>query len=285
MTENRPSRFSPAVALSTFAGLLGAGVFDALTVIVRGQNARFIEVLALSAGLYGTAGLVFGALFGWAAATLSGALPGGWPALLDDESLDSRVCGLLLGSVAAGVVLAVGAGVGYASFVSAMNSRTLATIASAGIALAFVPPAALALLATWRTAASLARLLLPRPAKLGRSGVLLIALAAVGVLAFVAALSRADWRVLDLGPFYSVGIALVLGIAHGIFGMFGDWETPAASTAHANCPTRACHLGCAVAGRRQPYPRNILQLRRHPRGWTWTQARLESSAQGNGSRR
>lgn len=217
MTENRPSRFSPAVALSTFAGLLGAGVFDALTVIVRGQNARFIEVLALSAGLYGTAGLVFGALFGWAAATLSGALPGGWPALLDDESLDSRVCGLLLGSVAAGVVLAVGAGVGYASFVSAMNSRTLATIASAGIALAFVPPAALALLATWRTAASLARLLLPRPAKLGRSGVLLIALAAVGVLAFVAALSRADWRVLDLGPFYSVGIALVLGIAHGIF--------------------------------------------------------------------
>jgi MFS family permease len=217
MPENHPPRFLSAVAFSTFAGLLGAGIVDALAVTVRGQNARLIEVLALSVGLYGTAGLLLGALLGWAAATLLGAVPGGWSALLDDEALDSRVCGLLLGSVAAGGVLAIGAGAGYASFVSAMNSRTLATIASAGLAAAFVLPAALALLATWRTSARLARRILPRPAGLGRTGALLIALAASGVLAFVAALSRADWRVLDLGPFYSAGIAVVLGVAHGIF--------------------------------------------------------------------
>jgi choline-sulfatase len=42
-------------------------------------------------------------------------------------------------------------------------------------------------------------------------------LVGLGLLAFVAALSRADWRVLDLGPFWSAAVALVLGTAHGIF--------------------------------------------------------------------
>jgi hypothetical protein len=121
--------------------------------------------------------------------------------LREDEALDARACGLLLGGVAAGLVLAVGAGLGYAGFVSSMNSRTLATIASAGLALVFVVPAALVLLATWQI--------------LGRTGPALSAAAAglagralspslspaAGLLAFVVALSRADWRVLDLGPF------------------------------------------------------------------------------------
>src|ERR1039457_4400672 len=134
MSESRCSRFHVPVAVSTFAGFLGAGVVDALLVVVRGHHARLFEALALSAGLYGTAGLLCAALLGWAAATVLGAIPGGWGALREDEDLDARVCGLLLGGVAAGAVLAVGAGLGYGGFVSSMNSHTLATIASAGLA-------------------------------------------------------------------------------------------------------------------------------------------------------
>jgi arylsulfatase A-like enzyme len=106
-----------------------------------------------------------------------------------------------------------------------MNSRTLATIASAGLALVFVLPAALVLLATWRMAGRLAQRLLPRPPRLGRTGLVTLLLAAAGLLAFVAALSRADWRVLDLGPFASAAIALVLGVAHGFF-----WHRSATGT-------------------------------------------------------
>jgi arylsulfatase A-like enzyme len=217
MSERRPSRFHLPVAVSTFAGFLGAGVFDALLVLARGHQARLFEALALSVGLYGGAGLLFAALFGWAAATLLGAIPGGWGALRDDVALDARACGLLLGGVAAGLVLAVGAGLGYAGFVSAMNSRTLATIASAGLAMVFVVPATLVLLAAWRLAGRLALRFLPRPPHLGRTGLVALLLAGAGLLAFVVALSRADWRVLDLGPFGAAAIVLVLGVAHGLF--------------------------------------------------------------------
>ncbi|HEY5282666.1 MAG TPA: sulfatase-like hydrolase/transferase [Polyangia bacterium] len=217
MTENRPSRFHLPIARSTFAGLVGAGVFDALLVLLRGHQAHAFEALALGLGLYGTAGLLCAALLGWAAATVLGAIPGGWQALREDESLDARVCGLLFGGVVSGLVLAAGAGLGYAGFVSTMNSRTLATIASAGLALLFVLPAALALLSTWQWAARVARRFLPRPARLGRTGLFAIVLGGAGLLAFVAALSRADWRVLDLGPMGAAGIALALGIAHGLF--------------------------------------------------------------------
>jgi choline-sulfatase len=217
MSERRPSRFHLPVAVSTFAGFLGAGVFDALLVLARGHQARLFEALALSVGLYGGAGLLCAALLGWAAATLLGAIPGGWGALRDDEALDARACGLLLGGVAAGLVMAVGAGLGYGGFVSAMNSRTLATIASAGLAMVFVVPAALVLLATWRLAGRLVQRFLPRPPHLGRTGLVALLLAGAGLLAFVVALSRADWRVLDLGPFGAAAAVLVLGVAHGLF--------------------------------------------------------------------
>jgi hypothetical protein len=92
MSESRSSRFHIPVAVSTFAGFLGAGVFDALLVLVRGHHASLLEVLALSAGLYGAAGLLCAALLGWAAATLLGAIPGGWGALCEDEALDARAC-------------------------------------------------------------------------------------------------------------------------------------------------------------------------------------------------
>jgi len=217
MSESRSFRFHIPVAVSTFAGFLGAGVFDALLVLVRGHHASPLEALALSAGLYGAAGLLCAALLGWATAIVLGAIPGGWGALREDEALDARACGLLLGGVGAALVLAVGVGLGYGGFVSSMNSRTLATIASAGLALIFVVPAALVLLATWQVAARLAKRFLPRPAKLGRTGLVALLLAGAGLLAFIAALSRADWRVLDLGPFASAAVALVFGVAHGLF--------------------------------------------------------------------
>jgi arylsulfatase A-like enzyme len=217
MSESRSSQFHTPVAVSTFAGFLGAGVLDGLLVLARGHQARLFETLALSAGLYGSAGLLIAALLGWAAATVLAAIPGGWGALRQDEALDGRACGFLLGGVAAGLVLALGAGLGYAGFVSSMNSRTLATIASAGLALVFMVPAALVLLATWRPASRLALHFLPRPARLGRTGLVALVLALALVLAFIVALSRADWRVLDLGPFGSVALALVLGVAHGLF--------------------------------------------------------------------
>src|SRR5450631_1904297 len=58
MSEIRSSRFHLPVAVSTFAGFLGAGVFDAFLVLVRGHQARLFEALALSVGLYGSAGLL-----------------------------------------------------------------------------------------------------------------------------------------------------------------------------------------------------------------------------------
>jgi len=217
MRESRPSRFHLPVAVSTFAGFLGAGVFDALLVLVRGHQAQVFEILELSLGLFGSAGLIVAAILGWATATVIAAIPGGWGALREDEALDARACGLLVGGLGAGLVMAIGAGLGYAGFVSAMNSRTLATIASAGLALVFGLPAALVLLATWKLAGRLAQRFLPRPGRLGRTGLVLLVVAVAGVLAFGVALSRADWRVLDLGPFGSLAVALVLGVAHGLF--------------------------------------------------------------------
>ena len=58
---------------------------------------------------------------------------------------------------------------------------------------------------------------LPRPRRTGTTGALLVAGAGAGVLAAVAAFSRADWRVLDLSPFVALAIAVFAGAAHGLF--------------------------------------------------------------------
>jgi choline-sulfatase len=58
---------------------------------------------------------------------------------------------------------------------------------------------------------------LPRPRRLGATGFLLLALAIGAVLALVGALSRADWRVLDLGPLYALAAAAILGGGHALF--------------------------------------------------------------------
>ena len=97
-----------------------------------------------------------------------------------------------------------------------MASQKLAAIASAGVVLLAAPIAgAVALGAARRLRAPAARL--PRPGRLGATGSLLLVLLAAGVLGGLFALSRADWRVLDLGPLVALAIAAVLGAGHGIF--------------------------------------------------------------------
>jgi arylsulfatase A-like enzyme len=216
MTDKRSHLHLP-VAAATFAGLLGAGLADALTVLVRAQQGHLGQILAMTVGLYGTAGLVAAALLGWAAARVQAAIPGGSSALRDDRVLDARVCGYILAGTLSGAALALGTGVSHAVFVSNMSSHTLATIASAGMAFVLLLPSTVLFLATWEPAMRLLQRFVPRSAKLGWSGSVVLSLALLGVLMFVAALSRADWRVLDLGPFASLAIALALGAGHGWF--------------------------------------------------------------------
>lgn len=216
MTDKR-SHFHFPVAAATFAGLLGAGLADAATVLIRGREGHLGAILALTVGLYGTAGLAVAAILGWAAARVLAAIPGGLSALRDDQGLDARVCGYLLAGTLSGAALALGTGVSHAVFVSNMSSHTLATIASAGMAFVLLLPSTVLFLATWEAALRLVQRFLPRPAKIGWTASVVLSLAVLGVLAFAFALSRADWRVLDLGPFASIAIALVLGAGHGWF--------------------------------------------------------------------
>src|SRR5205814_5075384 len=113
------------------------------------------------------------------------------------------------------VALAVGAAVAHGAFVAQMASKKLAVIATGGLVLALVPLGLVVALACRRAGRAVAGWLPARP--LGRSGFLVVALAAGGVLAGIAALSRADWRVLDLGPLEAAALALVLGGAHGLY--------------------------------------------------------------------
>ena len=82
--------FHWSTGASVFAGLLGAGVIDAALVMARSSGAPAFAVAALALGIYGTAGLILGALSGWAVGVLLDAMPrplaaiptpiSGWPA-------------------------------------------------------------------------------------------------------------------------------------------------------------------------------------------------------------
>jgi hypothetical protein len=162
--------------------------------------------------------------------------------LREDRELDGRAAAAVLGLAAAALVMAVGAGAAHGFFVAEMASRKLAVIATAGLTLAFCPVAALAGLACVRFVVRHARHL-PAPRRLGATGLLLVGFAAAGVLSFVAALSRADWRVLDLGPFWSALAALLLALGHGIF-----WYGSAPGRRlRARVPSRGVRAGVAVA--------------------------------------
>lgn len=199
-------------ALSTFAGVLGAGLMDALLTILRG-TAGAVGVVALALALYGALGLLVGLLAGWIVATLRNVLPDGWRA---QPQTDAHATVALGAFVVGALVLATLSAFGYAAFTAGMARRTLGTLATFGVTALAAPFAAVAALAARGPLARLA-VRLPAPRALGRAGLLAVVLLAVGVLAALLALSRADWRVLDLKPLLAVLFAAFLGLAHGLF--------------------------------------------------------------------
>jgi hypothetical protein len=226
---------------SVFAGTFGAGLLDALMVLVSGHGAG-ASVLALAIGLYGMAGLLLGAFVGWAVATASASLPGGWRALLDDRELDRRSAAKVLGLLGAALFMGIATAAVYGIFVAEMASRKLAVIATAGLTVTLCPVAALIGLACARVLSRYAQRL-PCPRRLGSTGTILVGLALAGVLAFAVALTRADWRVLDLGPLKAGVMAVFLAAGHGIFW----YGVTAGQRLRARLPARALAIGAAVA--------------------------------------
>jgi choline-sulfatase len=201
------------VGASVLAGICGAGLIDLLLTAGHGGAGG---VLALTLGFYGTAAILCGLAAELVVEALDGARPAGWGGLREEPQHDRAVAAGVLAALAAVLVVAIVVALGQKMFVGKMASAKLATIAAAGlVAIGALPGAAVAI-----AALPLLRPLanaLPRPRALGATGLLLSALGAAAVLAFVFALSRADWRVLDLGPLYAIAAASVLGQAHGLF--------------------------------------------------------------------
>ncbi|HXU61446.1 MAG TPA: hypothetical protein VN962_07080, partial [Polyangia bacterium] len=201
------------VGASVLAGVAGAGLVDLLVTTGHGGAGG---VAALAIGLYGAAALLAGLGADLVARAVEGARPEHWPALRDDPDRDRAVAAGVLATLAGMLVVAIVAAAGQKLLVGKMQSQKLATIAAGGLAVIGALPGAAVALAVLPLLRHLARAL-PRPRALGATGFLLVALSAFGVLAFVGALSRADWRVLDLGPLYALGLAVALGTGHAIF--------------------------------------------------------------------
>jgi arylsulfatase A-like enzyme len=195
------------------AGFMGAGIVDAL---LSASGAATGQVFVLALGLYGAVALLAAFAGAVVAAALESARPPGWGKLREEPNRDRAVAAGILAGLVATLVIAAAAAAGQRLFVGTMQSQKLAMIASAGLVAIGALPAALAAIAALPLLRRLA-LALPRPRALGATGVLLITIAVVAVLTFVAALSRADWRVLDLGPLYALGLAIALGVGHGLF--------------------------------------------------------------------
>jgi hypothetical protein len=205
------------LAASTFAGIFGAGVIDAAVTLARGGAAGAGSgVVTLALGLYGMAALVLGLGVGLFVGGALDAIPGGIGSLRADRERDAGVAAALLaGAIGVGVAAMVG-GAGQLLLIGKMQSHKLATIGAAGMVAIAAVPAAIVALAAVPPLRRLTRAL-PRPPVIGTSGLVLGAFVAVGALAVAAALSRADWRVLDLGPLEAIALAVVLGVAHGVF--------------------------------------------------------------------
>ncbi len=215
---------------------------DMVIVLLRGTGVNSVDLVALSVGLYGTVALLAGTLAGWAVATLLAALPGGWRGLIEDPQSDTRAAGALIGFALAACVAALGAAAGQQLLVGQMASRKLAVIASGGLVLLASPLAGLVGLCAGPPTGRLLARLVPRPRWIGHTGALLVSLATLGLLAFVVALSRSDWRVLDLGPLWSLGLALPLAVGHAWF-----WHVSAPGRALlARLPQRALRAAAAA---------------------------------------
>jgi arylsulfatase A-like enzyme len=204
------------LAASTFAGVFGAGVVDAAVTLGRSGSSDALGVVELALGIYGVAGLALAVTVGLLVGGVIEAIPGGTGALRDDRERDLPVTtGVLAGTLGVGVAALINAA-GQRLLIGQMQSQKLATIAAAGMMLIAAVPAAVVALAAVPLMRRVARAL-PRPRATGTTGLLLLALGGASVLGLVFALSRADWRVLDLGPLVALGVALALGAAHGLF--------------------------------------------------------------------
>jgi choline-sulfatase len=206
-----------ALAASTFAGVFGAGLLDVAVTLARGGvPGAGLGVVELSFGLYGVAALVLAVGVGLFGGGALDAIAGGPGTLRADAARDGAVSAGLLAGALGVVVTALVAGAGQVTLISQMQSAKLATIAAAGMVVIGAVPATVVALAALPALRRLARTL-PRPRATGSTGLLLLGFTLVGALGVVGALSRADWRVLDLGPLVALACALVLGTGHAVF--------------------------------------------------------------------
>jgi choline-sulfatase len=201
------------VSASVLAGICGAGLVDAARTAANGGA---MGVLGLAVGLYGGAAVLLALLADWGVGAIDGARPPAWQALKSDPVRDRAVATGILAALCGVLGVAVVAAMGERLFVGKMASQKLAAIAAAGLVVIGALPGAVVAVALLPPLRRIARAL-PRPRALGATGVSLVGLAILGMLALVGALSRADWRVLDLGPLYAVALAMALGAGHGIF--------------------------------------------------------------------
>jgi len=213
----RFSRLGP-IAASVLAGFLGAGIADVIATVARAPGpGAGPGVFLLAMGLYGAAGLLAACVIGLLAAGVLGALPAGPSSLVREPDVDGAAAAGLLSGSAAALVIAVVAAAGQKLLVRPMQSDKLATIASAGLVLMAALPAAAVAVGLFKPLRQYLVPRLPRPARLGTTGLLLAAGGLAGVLATVAAFSRADWRVLDLSPFAAFALVVVAGAGHALF--------------------------------------------------------------------
>jgi arylsulfatase A-like enzyme len=206
------------IAASTLAGFLGAAACDVVATLARATGHTSVGALAVVAfALYGAAGLVTGVIAALLVSGAVSAIPGRWARIRYDDWFDRGVTTGVLSGLVTIATLAVAVALGHQLIARPMQSDRLATIAVGGLVL-LAAPIAIALglsasgpLGRWVTPR------IPRPERLGATGVVLLACVGAGLVAGVAAFSRADWRVLDLSPFVAGGIALGLGLGHGLF--------------------------------------------------------------------
>ncbi len=201
------------VGASVLAGVCGAGLVDAARTAMHG-GASGVSTLAV--GLYGAAAVLLALLADSAVIAIDGARPAPWQTLRASPDRDRAVATGVLAGLCGTLIVAVVAAAGERLFVGKMASQKLAAIATGGLVTLGALPGAAVAVALLPALRRLARTL-PRPRALGATGFLLLALAVLGALSLVAALSRADWRVLDLGPLYALALAIAIASAHGIF--------------------------------------------------------------------
>jgi arylsulfatase A-like enzyme len=250
----QPPSLRRPVGASVLAGVLGAGLVDAALTAGHGGVGG---VLALAIGLYGAAAIAAAVTAELVVAAMGRARPAGWGSLRDEPDHDRAVATGILAACVGVVVAAIVAGAGQRFFVGKMQSQKLAAIAAAGLVAIGALPGAVAAIAVVPLLRRLVRAL-PRPRGLGATGLLLVGLAAVGALGVIGALSRADWRVLDLGPLYALAAALALGAGHGAF-WFGSRagrglraRVPAGVARGLPIAVGAATLGCLLVGSRMP---------------------------------